>query len=249
MCQKHNCSKAFIPPQKIKICRGVKITCPSSSPPTHVRPVVALLAARAALGRAGAAHKALLPILDQREMQRVAKLGPGPQAAHEVAFASLVLADGNLALHQRTLKLEEELIKKHIRVDELEKEIQELRLQADAASQFPWEWAPLAQNLKKIEEERDVARQAALSTRREREGLRRAYCQDSPLRCRRAGVSILLDSVLHYHDQVPSLLALAEEYMRRYLAGWLDNTATLPPVSASLPSPYSLGFFISFNFL
>ncbi|GAA0182877.1 hypothetical protein LIER_30448 [Lithospermum erythrorhizon] len=61
-------------------------------------------------------------------------------------------------------------------------------------------------------EERDVANRAALAARHEREGLRLAYFQDSPLRCRHIGATVLLDFVLNFQDQAPTLLALAEEY-------------------------------------
>ncbi|GAA0174742.1 hypothetical protein LIER_28073 [Lithospermum erythrorhizon] len=145
------------------------------------------------------------------------------------ASASLALEDGNSVRHHRVSRLKEQLFRVRSKVEELEKELQGLRLLADAASHFTWERALLAQDLKKAEEERDTVHEAARFACKEREGLRRACCQDNPLRCLRAGVAVLSDFVMHYQESIPSLPSLAEEYRRRYPARWLDNTIPLPP--------------------
>ncbi|GAA0139329.1 hypothetical protein LIER_00895 [Lithospermum erythrorhizon] len=98
--------------------------------------------------------------------------------------------------------LGEKLSQEHIKVEALEEELCCLRLQATTTSNLPWE---LARDLKREEEDRDAAIQEARLARREREGLRHAYCQDNPFRCCPAGATILSDFVLYYHDQIPSL--------------------------------------------
>ncbi|GAA0170501.1 hypothetical protein LIER_24743 [Lithospermum erythrorhizon] len=144
---KHTASpRPSSPLRRVRSAWGVKI---ASSPSYPMRPVMDLLAPRATLGQA--AYNALSPILDWREVRRVTKLGHGPQAAHEASSASLALADGNSALHHRASRLQEELSLERSKVEELEKELQDLKMR---------------------EEERDATYEADRSTRREREGLR-----------------------------------------------------------------------------
>ncbi|GAA0161436.1 hypothetical protein LIER_39230 [Lithospermum erythrorhizon] len=42
----------------------------------------------------------------------------------------------------------------------------------------------LARDLKRAEEERDAAYRVARTARQEKDDMRRAYCQDNPIRCR-----------------------------------------------------------------
>ncbi|GAA0145873.1 hypothetical protein LIER_42883 [Lithospermum erythrorhizon] len=147
-------------------------------------------------------------------MRRVAELGPGPQASHEVsqlwlqaASTSVVLVDNNTGLHKQTLNLGEKLSQERLKPEALEQVLRDLHLQATNTNNLPWELALLARDRKRAAE-RDDAIQAARSAKREREDLRRAYCQDSPLRFRRASAAVLSDLVLHYQDQIPSLPAL-----------------------------------------
>ncbi|GAA0157812.1 hypothetical protein LIER_14997 [Lithospermum erythrorhizon] len=182
--------------------RGIKDASPSTSPPSHVRPDVTLPAPRETRGRA--TYNALLPILDHMEMQRVTKLGPGPQATQEspgsgCGFYVSGPANGNIALHQYASKMDKKLSKEPLRVDEMEKEFQELRLQTAATSHFPYEWSLLAQDLKNDKGERDDPYQVARSAQREREDLRSAQ-RDSTLHCRRSGAAILSDFILYYQD-------------------------------------------------
>ncbi|GAA0160126.1 hypothetical protein LIER_16751 [Lithospermum erythrorhizon] len=64
-------------------------------------------------------------------------------------------------------------------------EVSQLWLQVVSASMalMDGNLALIVQDLQKAEERRDAALQAARSARRERDDLRRAYCQDSPLQC------------------------------------------------------------------
>ncbi|GAA0174689.1 hypothetical protein LIER_28025 [Lithospermum erythrorhizon] len=91
-----------------------------------------------------------------------------------------------------------------------------------------------ARDLKKTQEKRD---QAARTIRQEREGLRRAYCQDNPICCRRIGAIVLSNFVLNSHDRIPPLHALAGEYRQWFPARWLDITIPLLPITEILPAP------------
>ncbi|GAA0149149.1 hypothetical protein LIER_36873 [Lithospermum erythrorhizon] len=113
------------------------------------------------------------------------------------AFASQALVDGHTTLHQQTRDLSEELAHEHLKVEALEQELQVRRLQVN---NYPWGIALLDQDLKRTQE---------------KEGLRRAYLQDSPLRCRHIGAAVLSDFVLNFQDRSPTLSALAEEYRQR----------------------------------
>ncbi|GAA0185680.1 hypothetical protein LIER_32968 [Lithospermum erythrorhizon] len=145
-------------------------------------------------------------------MHRVTGPCPGPQASHEVTRLWL----------QQSLELGEGLSQERLKVDVLEQELQGLRLQASEDSRYPWEVALLIQSLRKAMVERDAARAA----RKEKEGLRRAYLQDNPLRCRRIGAAVLSNFVLNFQDRIPTLPALVEDY--RQIHG------------SSLPIPSSL---------
>ncbi|GAA0145577.1 hypothetical protein LIER_05744 [Lithospermum erythrorhizon] len=127
----------------------------------------------------------------------------------------------------QTQHLREELAQEHLKVGALEEELQDLHGQV---SNYPWDMALLDQDLKKAQAERDVAD-------REREGLRRAYFKDNPLRCCRIGAAVLSEFVINFQVQAPTLPALAEEYRRRFPVGWLDNTVPLPPLDQILPAP------------
>ncbi|GAA0174515.1 hypothetical protein LIER_27893 [Lithospermum erythrorhizon] len=70
----------------------------------------------------------------------------------------------------------------------------------------------LTQEPLKAQEERDVAYQGARAARQDKEGMRRAFIQDSPLRCHRIGVAVLSDFVLNFQDRNSTLSSLAEEY-------------------------------------
>ncbi|GAA0160074.1 hypothetical protein LIER_38971 [Lithospermum erythrorhizon] len=91
------------------------------------------------------------------------------------------------SIYQHALELDGELTRERAKVDRPKKWLQELHPKMVAADHFPWELALAAQDLKKAEEKRNAALQTARSARRERDDLRRAYCQDSPLRCRPVG--------------------------------------------------------------
>ncbi|GAA0174457.1 hypothetical protein LIER_27844 [Lithospermum erythrorhizon] len=67
--------------------------------------------------------------------------------------------------------------------------------------------------------ERDAANQDALAASYEREGLCRAYFQDSPRRCRGIGATVISNFVLNFQDQALTLLALVEEYRQRFPVG------------------------------
>ncbi|GAA0172528.1 hypothetical protein LIER_26336 [Lithospermum erythrorhizon] len=189
----HYCDEAFTPPKRSKSASRVKFASLSSSPPSFPlsfeRLVMALMSHMPSSDKA--AHDALLPLLNQGVVQRVTRLASGPQASYEAsrlwlqaASASRALVDGNSTLYQQTLELGEELSQEHLKVEALEQKPQGLRLQAAEASHHPSELAWLARDLKRAEEERDAAYQAARTARLEREGLRHAYCQNSlPYRC------------------------------------------------------------------
>ncbi|GAA0147102.1 hypothetical protein LIER_06886 [Lithospermum erythrorhizon] len=85
--------------------------------------------------------------------------------------------------------------------------------------------------------EKDDADRAARATRQEKEGLRHANLQDSPLRCRRVSAAVRSDFVLNFQDRNLTVATLAEEYKQRYQAGWLDNTIPIPPISEILLAP------------
>ncbi|GAA0174891.1 hypothetical protein LIER_28181 [Lithospermum erythrorhizon] len=93
----------------------------------------------------------------------VKKLVPGPQASHETSRLWL---------------------REWLKVVALEQELKGRSLQATEAIHHPWELALLGQDLRKAKEERAAAFRAARAAQQKMEGLRRAYCQDSPLRCR-----------------------------------------------------------------
>ncbi|GAA0161141.1 hypothetical protein LIER_17528 [Lithospermum erythrorhizon] len=57
-----------------------------------------------------------------------------------------------------------------------------------------------------------IAARSSSPTRWEREGFRRAFLQDSLLRCRLIGAVLLSDFVMNFQDGSPTLLALTEEY-------------------------------------
>ncbi|GAA0156303.1 hypothetical protein LIER_13829 [Lithospermum erythrorhizon] len=113
------------PPLKMsKSVGGVKY----ASPPSSERPIVVLMSPMPLLDRA--THDAPLPLLDQGVMQRVTRLGTGPQASHEAirlwlqaASASRALADGHSTLYHHTLELGEELSQECLKVEALEKEL------------------------------------------------------------------------------------------------------------------------------
>ncbi|GAA0175928.1 hypothetical protein LIER_29018 [Lithospermum erythrorhizon] len=86
------------------------------------------------------------------------------------------------------------------------------------------------QELRRVEAERDAANRDALTSRREKEGLRHAYLQDSHRRCRYIGVVVLSNFVMNSQDRSPMLPALADEYTQRFPTGWMDNRVPLPPI-------------------
>ncbi|GAA0145334.1 hypothetical protein LIER_05555 [Lithospermum erythrorhizon] len=96
-------------------------------------------------------------------------------------LSSCALADGHTVLSQQTQDLREELARERLKVGALEQELQDLYGQV---SNYPWDMALLDQDLRRAETERDVADQAALAARWEREGMQRAYFRDNPFRCR-----------------------------------------------------------------
>ncbi|GAA0166935.1 hypothetical protein LIER_40278 [Lithospermum erythrorhizon] len=88
------------PRKRSKSVGGVKFAFPSSSPPyspSSIKPVVDLLSLRPTPTNK-AMHDALFPLLDRGIMQRMARLGPGPQASHKAASASRALEEGNATL-------------------------------------------------------------------------------------------------------------------------------------------------------
>ncbi|GAA0140313.1 hypothetical protein LIER_35217 [Lithospermum erythrorhizon] len=184
--------------------------------------------------RQGAMHDALTPLLDQGVLQRMANLGLGPQASHDVSrlwiqaiSASRALGDGHTLMSQQTHTLDEALNRESLKVSVMEQKLQELRTQVN---NYPRDFGLEDQELRRAEAERDAANQAAFTARREREGLRCAFLQDSPRRCRRIGAAVLSNFVLNCQDRAPALSALAEENRQWYLAGWMDNKLPLPPI-------------------
>ncbi|GAA0156333.1 hypothetical protein LIER_13851 [Lithospermum erythrorhizon] len=168
-------------------------------------------------------HDALLPLIDQGIMHRMANLCLSPQASHEAsrlwlqaASTSRALGDGYTLLSQYTQDLHEELARERLKLGALEQELQELRSQVN---NYPWDMALKDQELRRAQAERDAANQAAFIDCQEREGLRRAYLQDSPRRCHRIGVAVQSDSVLNCQDRAPILPTLAVKYKKRYPAG------------------------------
>ncbi|GAA0166317.1 hypothetical protein LIER_21495 [Lithospermum erythrorhizon] len=112
-------------------------------------------------------------------------VGTRSHASHEVsrlwlhaAFASVALADGNSALHQRTLRLGEELSQEHLKVEALEEELRGLRLQATTTSNLPWELALMALDLQRVEKRRWVDLQLA---ERRMEDVLRALQDELPI--------------------------------------------------------------------
>ncbi|GAA0162885.1 hypothetical protein LIER_39492 [Lithospermum erythrorhizon] len=79
------------------------------------------------------------------------------------------MSDGNSGLYHQTLRLGEELSQEHLKVVVLEQDLRGLHLQGTTNFNLP----------------------------REREGLRRAYYQDSPLRYRHASAAVLSDLFLN----------------------------------------------------
>ncbi|GAA0186083.1 hypothetical protein LIER_33371 [Lithospermum erythrorhizon] len=72
---------------------------------------------------------------------------PHPSSSRPVAAsASRVLVDGHNALYKQTLDLSEELDEERFKVEALEQELQDLRLQV---SNHPWDVALLDQHLKR----------------------------------------------------------------------------------------------------
>ncbi|GAA0155053.1 hypothetical protein LIER_12874 [Lithospermum erythrorhizon] len=231
------------PPKEIEVYRGCE-NCHSSYQPSPT-PQWAPIPVQAHEGsQSRAAYDALLRILDSAETKRGTKLGPTPPVIHEVASTTMALADSESAL-----ELDSELARKLVKVDKVRKRLQELHPKMVDIDHFPLERALIAQDLKKAEEKRDAAR----STRRERDDIRRAYYQDIPFRCQPDEAAVLSNFVLHYQNQIPQLLGLAEEYRRRYPTGWLDNTQPLHSISTILLSlglrAFVLLFFIYKTFV
>ncbi|GAA0158814.1 hypothetical protein LIER_15748 [Lithospermum erythrorhizon] len=82
---------------------------------------------------------------------------------------------------QKTKNLHVEQTRERLKVRALEQELQELRGQV---SNYPWYLALKDQELRRAQPKKDATNQAAFTARRDREGLRRAYLQDNPRRCR-----------------------------------------------------------------
>ncbi|GAA0184347.1 hypothetical protein LIER_31635 [Lithospermum erythrorhizon] len=116
-------------------------------------------------------HEAFSPLLDQEIMQRMADLGLGPQASHQASQLWLQAASASCALADGHTVLSQQ-------TQDLGEELAQERLKAQV--------------------ERDVADRTTLAARRERDGLRRAYFKDRPLRCRRIAAAVLSDFVLSF---------------------------------------------------
>ncbi|GAA0144498.1 hypothetical protein LIER_04929 [Lithospermum erythrorhizon] len=196
-------------PKRAKSLGGVKyLSFPPTSRSTFGRPMARVLCPRASPDRA--MHEALAPFLDQGVMRRMANLGLGSR-----------LLTRPLDCGYRLLQLPVPWVRA------LEEELDSLRTQV---SNYHWDLAVQDQELRMAEAERDDANQATLVARREKEGLRHAYLQDSPRRCGHIGAVVLFDFILNCQDQAPSLPALAEEYKHKFPVGWMDNTVPPPPI-------------------